>query len=500
MKLSAILIFGFLAVSLVGTFASTYFLYINSERILLEQVGNHLESGSQLIENSIETFLDAQERKIELIATQSELSNDELKRMTEIDSAFYDLFVISYNGTVIASSNPERIGLDRANRSYFINAHNQTYINPVYFALVPQEYSIAVATPFHGGVLVGSMKISSFDILVSDRTGLGETGETLMAFINEKNETVYFTKRLFSDKINEVLPFSKTPVPMQNALNDNEQLTFNAADYRGVQVISVSNYVERIGVGMVTKIDESEALGVARKQLIQTSVILFLIITFFVLIIGIIISYWIAKPIKKLTVGVDTITRGDLSVQLEKSNISEVQKLTDSLNRILATMKLAILRTGLTQSDMGLGEATKAKEEAEVKYKLMYESSLDARLILEPPKWNFNSGNPASLKMFNLKDEAQLESLTPADLSPKTQPDGKLSSVKAKELIEKAVKNGREFFEWTHKRYNGENFPTNVLLSRFEENGKTYIQVTIRDLSLEKIVGREEKLKKAHKK
>ncbi len=182
----------------------------------------------------------------------------------------------------------------------------------------------------------------------------------------------------------------------------------------------------------------------------------------------------------------DSITRGELSIQLEKSNIFEVQNLINSLNRILATMKLAILRTGLSKSDIGIGELTRAKEEAEAKYKLMYESSLDARLILESPKWNFSTGNSAALKMFNLKDEVQLATLTPADLSPKTQPDGKLSSVKAKELIEKTLKEGRAFFDWTHKRHNGENFSTNVLLSKFEEKGKPYIQVTIRDLSLEK--------------
>lgn len=500
MKLSSILILSFLFITLAGTFSATYFLYINSEKMLREQVGNHLLSGSQLIEESVETFLDAQERKIELIATQSELTNEELYGMTNIDSAFYDLFVIASNGTVIASSNPERIGLNRANRSYFVNARNQTYLNPVYFALVPQEYSISVSTPFNGGVLVGSMKVNSLANLVLDRTGLGETGESLMAFVNEKNEAVYFTKRLFSDKYLEVIPFDNIPLPMQNALEGKEKLIFGVNDYRGVQVISVSNYIERVGVGMVTKIDYSEAIGVSRDQLIRLSIIMLIVIAFLVLIVGVLISYWIARPIKKLTASVDTITKGDLSVQLERSSVFEIQKLIDSLNRILATMKLAILRTGLTQSDLGLGEATKAKEEAEAKYKLLYETSLDARMVLESPKWNFSTGNSASLKMFNLKDEAQLVTLTPGDLSPKTQPDGKLSSVKAKEMIEKAVKEEKAFFDWTYKRYNGENFPANVLLSKFEENGKVYIQVTVRDLSSEKIVGREEKLKKAHKK
>lgn len=487
MKLSTILVLSFVLIALVGTLSSSYFIYSNSEKTLEEQVSNNLLSDSQLIENSIETFLSSQEGKIELIATQGELSNEELMEMTKIDPAFYDLFVIASNGTVVASSNIDRIGMDRANRSYFVNARNQTYVSPVYFALVPQQYSISVSTPFHGGVLVGSIKISSLGDLSSDRTGLGQTGESLMAFLNEKGETVYFTKRLFSDEVMQVVPFERIPLPMKNAINGNEQLILYTKDYRGVSVIAASNYIESIGVGMVTKIDYSEAIGDTRAQLIKLSILIAGMEIVIVFIIGWIISFRVSKSISKLTDGVDSIIKGDSSIQLERSSIFEIQKLTDSLNRILATMKLAILRTGLSKADIGIGEAVKAKEEAEAKYKLMYETSMDARLILSPPNWNFSSGNPAAIKMFNLKDEAQLETLTPADLSPEKQPDGLKSSIKAKKMIEKALREGRILFDWTHKRYNGENFPANVLLSKFEEGGKTYIQSTVRDIGKENV-------------
>ena len=283
----------------------------------------------------------------------------------------------------------------------------------------------------------------------------------------------------------QVVSLNQIPLPMKNALENREQLMFDVKDYGGVDVISASNYIERIGVGLVTKIDYSEAIGVARNQLIRLSIVVASIVMIIVLIIALLISLSISRSISKLTTGVESITKGDLSIQLEKSNIFEIRKLTDSLNRILATMKLAILRTGLSKADIGIGEAVKAKEEAEAKYKLMYETSMDARLILSPPNWNFSSGNPAALKMFNLKDEEQLKTLTPGDLSPEKQPDGQRSGVKAKKMIEKALRDGRAFFEWTHKRYNGESFMANVLLSKFEEGGKTYVQVTIRDASKE---------------
>jgi hypothetical protein len=103
-------------------------------------------------------------------------------------------------------------------------------------------------------------------------------------------------------------------------------------------------------------------------------------------------------------------------------------------------------------------------------------------MTLEPPKWNFTTGNPAAIRMFNVRDEKQFRSLNPGDLSPEKQPDGQLSSVKSKKMIEKALKEGSNFFKWTHKRYKGRAFSANVLLSGVKIEGKTCIQATVRKI------------------
>ena len=47
----------------------------------------------------------------------------------------------------------------------------------------------------------------------------------------------------------------------------------------------------------------------------------------------------------------------------------------------------------------------------------------------------------------------------------------------------KAMKEGSSFFEWTHKKYKGGEFSSNVLLSRVKIHGKEIIQGTVRDLT-----------------
>ena len=134
-------------------------------------------------------------------------------------------------------------------------------------------------------------------------------------------------------------------------------------------------------------------------------------------------------------------------------------------------------------------EGQKAKEaliKSEELYRVIYESSRDAIMTLEPPTWKFTKGNPATLEMFRVKNEAEFLTCTPADLSPHNQPDGRESAEKAKEMIETAMREGSIFFEWTHKRVNGEEFPATVLLSKIVFSGQAFIQAVVRDITLQK--------------
>ena len=147
--------------------------------------------------------------------------------------------------------------------------------------------------------------------------------------------------------------------------------------------------------------------------------------------------------------------------------------------------------------------ALKAMVKSENRFRSIFESSRDAIMTLEPPCWKFTSGNPAALKIFMAKDEADFASHEPWAMSPERQPDGRASAEKAKEMIETAMRDGSNFFEWTHKRLNGEEFPATVLLTRMILAEKTMLQATVRDITESKRVESQreaalEALQKAH--
>ena len=106
---------------------------------------------------------------------------------------------------------------------------------------------------------------------------------------------------------------------------------------------------------------------------------LIFVVTFFV---SAIISYFITRPIETLTANIDEISKGNLDVQIERSEIHEINNLSQSLNRVLTSLKLAIHKVGVKKGEI-FEETIKAKEQAEKKYTSLLKN-------LESMVWEIN--------------------------------------------------------------------------------------------------------------
>lgn len=127
-------------------------------------------------------------------------------------------------------------------------------------------------------------------------------------------------------------------------------------------------------------------------------------------------------------------------------------------------------------------------------YRILYESSRDALMTLRPADSVFLGGNPAAVSLFGCRDEAHFRTLSPAQTSPRVQPDGSLSSVKAAAMISRAVEHGTHSFEWMHCRVDGSPFWADVLLTRMKVDGEVLLQANVRDISDRKLA--EEKVRR----
>ncbi len=116
-------------------------------------------------------------------------------------------------------------------------------------------------------------------------------------------------------------------------------------------------------------------------------------------------------------------------------------------------------------------------------HRLLFETSRDALMTLDPSTWKFTSANSAFAQMFGAEDEDHFISVGPVETSPERQPDGTPTREKLKETIETVMQEGSCFFEWSHYRFNGEEFPATVLLTRVDLGDSTILQATVRDIT-----------------
>jgi PAS domain S-box-containing protein len=111
-------------------------------------------------------------------------------------------------------------------------------------------------------------------------------------------------------------------------------------------------------------------------------------------------------------------------------------------------------------------------KESEQKYRNLFEKSSDPMLILQDGK--FTDCNQTAVKVLNFKNKNDIVGKEPSALSPKYQPDGQLSDNKAKEMIEKAFKNGYHKFDWVHQTGDGISIWFSVSLTFLEEENKLH--------------------------
>ena len=97
---------------------------------------------------------------------------------------------------------------------------------------------------------------------------------------------------------------------------------------------------------------------------------LIFLVTFFV---SLSISFFITRPLEKLTNNLNEISKGKLDVNLASSEIYEINNLTNSLNRIMASLKLAIHKVGVKKGEL-FEDAIKTKEAVEKKQDDLYNS------------------------------------------------------------------------------------------------------------------------------
>ena len=202
-----------------------------------------------------------------------------------------------------------------------------------------------------------------------------------------------------------------------------------------------------------------------RQQVINAELWALLIFGLIIGSAGIWQNQRIRKPLVEVERAASRLAKGDYSAILPPKGRDELGRLSASFGS---------MRDNLQESQRKI-------KESESRYRTIFETSHDAIMTLDEN--GFIDCNQATLDMFGCTRKEDFLGKHPSELSPPVQPDGKDSSIAADERIKAAYQNNISFFEWTHQRLNGENFPTEVLLTPMNLGGQYIIQAVVRDIT-----------------
>ena len=142
----------------------------------------------------------------------------------------------------------------------------------------------------------------------------------------------------------------------------------------------------------------------------------------------------------------------------------------------LVLMMFFIIR----KREKGILSVTEQYRESEERFRIIFEDTSEAYLLLEGGK--FVDCNKATLKMLRMDSKEELLDIRPHQISPVFQPDGMKSSDKEKNHIKDALRTGSTIFEWKHLRHDGEEFWSEICLTRIKLKGRTMLHCVWKDI------------------
>ena len=116
-------------------------------------------------------------------------------------------------------------------------------------------------------------------------------------------------------------------------------------------------------------------------------------------------------------------------------------------------------------------------------YDLVFEKSATGVLLIDIQSKKIIECNTQVVNLLGAESKEYVIGKFPSELSCEFQHDGKKSDEKAEEYIRHAVKSGKVYFEWIHKKVDGEQFWVEVSLTKLNIDAKDFLYVTWKDIN-----------------
>lgn len=362
MKIRSKLIIAFLATSLPLLLVTNGLLYTHEQNELTKQIFNHLQSVASIQYNRTRGIISQNIERWRLVASRTQLrksladfNKDRAERhRTRMNTIladalvpigdFRNISILGLDGIVIASADIDKIGIDHSAEQFFNRGKTGTCDTGTcvdFFFLDPnQQIMTHLAGPLYLdnkiiGVLVIESSVDNIISSIGDYTGLGESGETILARHDENGDALFITPTRFNPDaaLKLLVPKEATDKPITQVFLDLHDRLVEAVDYRDVPVLATTRHVEETDWGIVVKIDTAEALAPI-KHIRNVLIAIGLAAILLLVLLSFYLSKTITRPIIRLTKTAKNISEGDLHDRADEKMRDETGILAQAFNRM----------------------------------------------------------------------------------------------------------------------------------------------------------------------
>jgi len=184
------------------------------------------------------------------------------------------------------------------------------------------------------GTLALQLNLDKLTAVTHDQTGLGETGETVLAQ-REGEMALYVAplRHIDNAAFRRRVAIADTPPPMRAGLNGEHGHGITHDDYSGRPVVAAWRHLPALGWSMVVKTDVDEAFAPlhAVRAYSQSMLLVMLLLA---LAVALLFGRSLVLPIRRLTKATERIAAGDLRERAPANGCDEFHELAKSFNRM----------------------------------------------------------------------------------------------------------------------------------------------------------------------
>ncbi|MDK2593621.1 PAS domain S-box protein [Pseudoalteromonas obscura] len=190
------------------------------------------------------------------------------------------------------------------------------------------------------GQLIGYIEVAfkndELRAIVSDYTGLGKSGEIVLASRDVNGDAFFLTPTRNDPTValSLTVPKSNLEIPITHAINGTNDIFPDYVDYREVPVLAISHHIPETDWGMVVKIDKAEAFKRVEELNLQSIEVVIGALCLVSLLSFILIS-WITKPFLIIHEVLAKAVNEKRIAITEHHTIHEIQEVVQSLNFLL---------------------------------------------------------------------------------------------------------------------------------------------------------------------